>query len=101
MKLLNDENARLLAGCATTGAILAAGHHWPWWRPLNRLAAYTFGCGAILLGQGIPLKFNKQWRRLCAIVVTAGGVVVGTYLLDARATLRARHHATGGGSNGA
>ena len=100
MKRLNDDNARFLAGCATTGAALAAGHWLPWWRPLGKLAAYVYGCAAILLGQGILTKFDRTWRRLCVIVTVAGGVVYGAYLFDACAILRARRHA-GDRANGA
>jgi len=103
VKRLNDENARFVAGCATTGAALAAGHWLPWWRPLGRLAAYVYGCTSILLGAGILLKFDRTWRRLCVLVTVAGGVVYGTYLYDAGAAIRARRHAglTGDGADGA
>jgi len=93
MRLLNDEHTRFLAGCATTGAVLAAGHWLPWWRPLGKLAAYVYGCAAILLGQGILLKFNRTWRNLCVIVCVAGGVVYGAYEYDSHATRRALERA--------
>ena len=64
---MDDHEALFVAGCAATGATLAAGHFFRWWKPLGRLTAYAFGCVAILLGQGVLLKFNKTWRRLCAI----------------------------------
>jgi len=79
---LDDHEALFVAGCAATGATLAAGHFFRWWKPLGRLTAYAFGCVAILLGQGVLLKFNKTWRRLCAIVGVAGATVGGSYLYD-------------------
>lgn len=89
---MNDEQARAVAGCATTGAILAAGHWLPWWRDLSKLAAYAFGCIAILIGQGIILKFNREWRRMCAVVLAGGAVVYGSYWYDALSNVRALRH---------
>ena len=90
---MKDEDARFIAGVATTGAVLAAGHWLPWWRPLGKLAAYVYGCAAILLGQGFLLKFDRVWRRLCMIVCAAGVVVYGTYWYDDCAARRVRAHA--------
>ena len=87
---MNDEHARYIAGCATTGAILAWGHWNKWWTPLNRIAAYAFGCIAILIGQGFLLKFNRTWRQLVGIVCVAGAVVSGAYEYDRRENIRAR-----------
>jgi hypothetical protein len=85
VRLLNDDDTRFVAGCLATGGILAAGHNWPFWRPLGRIGAYTFGCVAILIGQGILMKFNRDWRRLCVVVLVGGSVVYGSYWYDALA----------------
>ena len=90
MKRLNDEDTRFTAGCLATAATLAAGHNWPFWKPLGKIGAYAFGCIAILIGQGILLKFNRTWRRMCVIVLVGGGVVYASYWYDALANVIAR-----------
>ena len=90
MNELRDSHVRLGAGLATTSAILAAGHWFPWWQPLGRLGAYAYGCVAILLGQGIFMRFNRQWKKLSLFVAVAGSVVGIAYWYDEMAGERAR-----------
>ena len=87
-----------MAGLGLTGALLAAGHWFPWWHPLDRLGAYIYGCWAILLGQGVYLKFDRRWLKLCAFVGLAGLVVGGAYWYDELAGDRAKRIA--GASDG-
>ena len=97
---VRNTHARWLAGQVATGAILAAGHWFPWWRPLGKLGAYAYGCTAIAIGQGIYYKFDKRWLRLMTFVTSAGIVVMGAYWYDGRARKRALSH-VGVGSDGA
>jgi len=97
---LDDENARLVAGSIATGGVLAAGHWFPWWKPLGPIGAYTYGVLAILLGQGIVLKFNRAWRKTCAVACAAGAVVCGAYVYDWLSRLAAHRLATGDRGDG-
>lgn len=94
---MEDYRARYVGGLATTGALLAAGHYFAWWKPLPRLAAYAFGVASILLGQGVFLRFNRQWRALCSFAMIGGGVVTGAHLYDtiARGIVNSRAGARG------
>ena len=91
MGLLKNTRVRFIAGQLVTCMMLAAGHWFPWWEPLGKLGAYTYGCTAIALGQGIYYKFDRRWLRIVSFVVTAGAVVFGAHGYDAlakRAALR-------------
>jgi len=100
-KRLTDENARLVGGMALTSSLLAAGHYFRWWIPLDLIGAYTYGVASILAGQGVYLKFNRQWRRLCAFAAVGGSIVTGAYLYDVSANRRAKRLARGNGERAA
>jgi hypothetical protein len=85
-----SEELRYIAGLTVTGSLLAAEHWFPWWRKLHRLEAYTLGVLAILLGQGIWLKFDQRWRRSAAFAAIAGAVVYAAWGYDTIANARAR-----------
>ena len=93
---MNTDDTLLAAGCATTAATLAAGHWYKWWRDLSRLQAYTFGTLAILIGQGIYMRFNRRWFKLCLIAATGGAVVIAAYQHDHIKNSYIRNRAAGG-----
>jgi len=81
----DNDHALLTAGTLTTCGLLAAGHWFPWWRKLNRIQAYVYGVLAILVGQGLYMRWDQRWRKAALIACAAGTTVVSAYLYDTMA----------------
>lgn len=80
-------------GLSLTAGLLAIGHWFPWPQRLHRLAAYTYGVGAILAGASLWLGLTGAGRTWLGLVVFAavGGATVGLcWLVDAIFNLIAR-----------
>lgn len=84
---------RFIGGLATTAALLAALHWFPWRRRLTRVEAYTLGTLAILVGQGVYLGFGRGWLELAAFAAVGGAIVSAAYLYDWIANARIQLHA--------
>ena len=93
---MNADDALLAGGAGFTAAALAAGHWYHWYHDLSRLEAYSFGTAAILLGQGIYMRFNRRWVRLCLIAATGGAVVIAAYQHDRSRNAQINKRAAGG-----
>jgi len=97
---VNDDDTLFIGGALTTAATLGTMHWFPWWRGhLKRVHAYILGVLAILLGQGIYMRFNRQWWRLCLIAIAGGVVVLGAYDHDATRRERAKQRIVAGGQH--
>ena len=94
-EFVNEDDALFAGGAMVAAGSLAALHYFPWWRKLRRTDAYIVGTLAVLLGQGVYLRFSRQWFRLCLIAIAGGTAVLGAYEHDRRRRKRANALANG------
>lgn len=72
---------KMIAGAALTGALELVGHWAPWPKQLHRVAAYTWGVGAILAGVTVVTE-RRTWLHIALLCATGGAATVAGYLVD-------------------
>jgi hypothetical protein len=71
-----------LAGCILTALLIALGHWFPWPQgALNRIAAYTYGLAAIIVGCAVWMPEDVLFRFI-GVCAVAGFVTGLGYLYD-------------------
>lgn len=72
-------------GLLITALLMLVGHWFPWPVKLHRLAAYAYGCVAILVGSAIwllSMNLGAIWLGF-SLMIGIGGVATGiAYLVD-------------------
>ena len=95
------QRTRFCGGLLVTAGLLAAQHWFPWWKPPGRLACYTLGTSAILVGQAVYLgPRNRKFWQLATFPAIGGLLVYGAYLYDWAANRWARIRAKGDTGDG-
>ena len=79
-----------VAGLVVTAGLLLLGHWFRWPKgDLDRLTAYAYGVGSILVGQWVWLHWSTAryaddplWWRIALFAIVAGGVTFLAYGID-------------------
>ena len=85
---------KLTAGAALAASLELTGHWFPWPRQLHRIAAYTYGTLAILVGVAVATE-RKTLLRTFAVCAGAGFATIAAYIIDIHLHARQRRRMYG------